>query len=139
MFGDKRQNAIDSIIGSDCHIAGNVTFRGGLRVDGHICGNLQAEPEESGYLMLGPSARVEGGVRAAVIIVAGVVEGNLHASDKLALQPQARIMGDIHYRALAMQAGAVVSGKLCHHPAVEAIPEPVAPTMSGQDLVLKLA
>ena len=139
MFGYKPQNTIDSIIGSACQIEGNVTFRGGLRVDGNISGNLWADPEESGYLMLAPSARVEGEVRAAVIIVAGVVVGNLYACEKLALQPQARIVGDIHYRALAMQAGAEVSGRLCHQPVINAVTEPDAEPMPEQTLVLKLA
>lgn len=137
MFGDKRQNTVDSIIGSACQIDGNVTFRGGLRVDGRIFGNLRADPEESGYLMLASSARVEGEVRAAVIIVAGVVVGNLHARDKLALQPQARIIGDIHYRALAMQAGAVVSGKLCHESVSQSVP--ADEVMPEQVMLLKLA
>ena len=44
MFSDKPQNAIDSIIGTACKINGDVTFRGGMRVDGCIYGNLCADP-----------------------------------------------------------------------------------------------
>ena len=141
MFSNRPHHAIDTIIGSACQIHGEVIFCGGLRVDGHIRGNLLAEPESEGYLMLAPGSKVEGEVRAAVIIVAGMVTGNLVARDKLTLHAQARIVGDIHYRVLAMQPGAVVSGKLCHQPvhAFQAGSEPVAEPMHGQALRLKLA
>lgn len=141
MFSDAPQQAIDSIIGRACQIHGNVVFRGGLRLDGQILGNLQAAAESAGYLMLAPGSRVEGEVRAGVIIVAGTVAGNLFAADKLILHMQARIVGDLHYRMLSMQPGAIVSGRLCHLPAeaLQAGPAAVAKTMPAQALRLKLA
>ncbi len=39
MFGKKTgkpQNQIDSLIGANTHVEGNITFSGGLRVDGHV-------------------------------------------------------------------------------------------------------
>ena len=41
--GSKPQSRIDSLIGSGTRIEGNVTFSGGLRVDGEIKGNVCAE------------------------------------------------------------------------------------------------
>ena len=114
MAGEKRQNSIDSIIGGACSIHGIVKFSGGLRVDGFILGNVEEEPAGSGYLHLSSHGRIEGDVRVAHIVVGGEIIGNLHATDMVELQPRARINGDVHYSALAMQAGAAVSGKLCH-------------------------
>jgi cytoskeletal protein CcmA (bactofilin family) len=47
-------------------------------------------------------------------VVAGEVIGDLHVANKVEIQSQARIIGAIHYVSLAMQAGATVSGQLCH-------------------------
>ncbi len=113
MAGEKRQISIDSIIGGACSIHGIVKFSGGLRVDGRILGNVEEEPAGSGYLHLSSRGRIEGDVKVAHIVVGGEIIGNLHAADMVELQPRARITGDVHYSALAMQAGAAVTGKLC--------------------------
>lgn len=113
MAAEKRKNPIDSIIGSTSTIHGMLKFSGGLRVDGRILGNIEAEPAGSGYLLLSSRGRIEGDVNVAHIVVGGEIIGNLHAADMVELQSRARITGDVYYSALAMQAGAAVSGKLC--------------------------
>lgn len=112
MASEKRHNFIDSIIGGACTIHGVVKFSGGLRVDGRIFGNVEEEPAGSGYLHLSSRGRIEGDVRVAHIVVGGEIIGNLHAAVMVELQPRARITGDVHYSALAMQAGAAVTGNL---------------------------
>lgn len=112
MAGEKRQNSIDSIIGGASIVHGIVKFSGGLRVDGSIFGNVESDPAGSGYLHLSSRGRIEGDVRVAHVVVGGEIIGNLYAADRVELQPCACITGDIFYSALAMQAGAAVSGKL---------------------------
>ena len=109
---DNGQYVIDTLIGRGCRIEGNVAFQGGLRVDGHIIGDVRAEPEGAGYVIVPPLGRIEGEVRAAHIVVSGQVVGNLHASDRVELLARARIIGNITYAAMTMQAGCSVSGKL---------------------------
>jgi len=113
---DKRtqngQDGIDTLIGRGCRIEGNVVFQGGLRVDGHIIGDVRAEPPGAGCVIVPPQGRIEGEVRAASIVVSGQVVGNLHASDRVELLARARIIGDIAYAEMSMQAGCRVSGKL---------------------------
>ena len=46
MFGKKTgkpQNQIDSLIGVNTHIDGNINFSGGLRVDGHVTGKCHRD------------------------------------------------------------------------------------------------
>jgi cytoskeletal protein CcmA (bactofilin family) len=123
MFEDKSCNVIDSIIGRNCSVEGSVVFRGGLRVDGHIRGNVMADPEDSGYLMLSSCGKIEGSVRVAKVVIGGAVAGNLHASDMVELKAGARIIGDVTYLTLAMRAGASVAGKLCHQPGLARLNE----------------
>lgn len=109
---EDRQGGIDTLIGRGCRIEGKVVFQGGLRVDGYIIGDVRAEPEGAGYVIVPPQGRIEGEVRAAHLIISGEVIGNLHASDRVELLARARIIGNISYAAISMQAGCSVAGKL---------------------------
>ena len=109
---EQSQGGMETLIGQGCRIEGNVVFQGGLRVDGQIVGDVRAEPEGSGYLVVPPQGRIEGEVRAARIVVSGAVVGNLHASDRVELLARASIIGNVYYASLTMQAGCHVIGKL---------------------------
>jgi cytoskeletal protein CcmA (bactofilin family) len=114
MFGRKTKSTIDSLIGVSTKIEGNVHFSGGLRIDGQVKGNVIADGDEASMLVISEHARVEGEVRVAYLVVNGEIVGPVHSSELLELQPKARITGDVHYKALEMHGGAVVSGKLTH-------------------------
>ncbi|MBK4734709.1 bactofilin family protein [Noviherbaspirillum pedocola] len=133
MFGQKAKNTIDSLIGMETRIEGNIQFRGGLRVDGHVRGNLIANPIEGSMLVISEQARVEGEVRAEHVVVDGEIAGPVFCTELLELQPKARITGDVNYKALEMHGGALVSGKLSHQQENEqvlklALPKAVANT-----------
>jgi len=114
MFGRKTKSTIDSLIGIATKIEGNVHFKGGLRIDGHVKGNVTADDVQGGMLVISEHAKVEGEVRVAYLVVNGEITGPVFSSELLELQPKARIIGDVNYKALEMHGGAVVSGKLTH-------------------------
>ncbi|MFZ6752540.1 bactofilin family protein [Undibacterium sp. Dicai25W] len=114
MFTRKAKNTIDSLIGATTRIEGDLHFKGGLRIDGHICGNVIADVEASSMLVISEQAVIDGEVRAAHVVVNGVINGPVFSTELLELQPKARISGDVHYKTLEMLSGALVSGKLTH-------------------------
>lgn len=118
MFGPKKtskpQNRIDSLIGCGTKIEGNLSFAGGLRVDGEIRGNVYAEDGQSSMLVLGESARIEGEVRVAHVVINGTVVGPVFAAETLELQPGARVTGDVEYLSIEIQQGAVVQGRMTY-------------------------
>ena len=114
MFGRKTKSTLDSLIGVATKIEGNLHFKGGLRIDGHVKGNVTADDEQAGMLVISEHAKVEGEVRVAYLVVNGEIAGPVFSSELLELQPKARITGDVNYKALEMHGGAVVSGKLTH-------------------------
>ena len=116
MFGraSKPRNHIDSLIGATTRIEGNVFFSGGLRVDGAVRGNVSALPDQPGTLVLSEHARIEGEVQASHIVVNGNVSGPVHATETLELQAGSRVKGDVHYKSIEMQQGAIVEGRLVH-------------------------
>jgi len=110
----KPQSRIDSLIGAGTRVEGNIQFSGGLRVDGAVRGNVAAVAGDSGTLVVSEHARVEGEVRALHIVVNGTIHGPVYASETLELQASARVRGDVHYRSIEVQQGAVIEGRLVH-------------------------
>jgi cytoskeletal protein CcmA (bactofilin family) len=114
MFGRNSKSTIDSLIGVATRIEGDIHFRGGLRIDGQVRGNVIGEPGQVNMLIISEQARVEGEVHGAHLIVNGEIIGPVFSAELLELQPKARIIGDVCYKRLEMHGGALVSGKLTH-------------------------
>ena len=110
----KPQSRIDSLIGAGTKIEGNISFSGGLRVDGEIVGNVTAQPDQASTLVLSDRARIEGEIRVSHLVVNGTINGPVFAGEFLELQSSSRVKGDLHYSTLEMHLGAIVEGKLVH-------------------------
>ncbi len=105
---------IDSLIGAGTVVHGDVTFTGGLRIDGRVHGNVIAAEGDGGTLVVSAEARIEGEIRVSHVVINGTVNGPISVGDHLELQPRARIVGDVSYRSLEMHVGAVIEGRLVH-------------------------
>ncbi len=117
MFGKQKhkpQSRIDSLIGAGTKIEGNVSFAGGLRVDGEIVGNVTAVAEQPSTLVISEKANIEGEIRVSHLVVNGAINGPVYAAEFLELQASSRVKGDVHYNTLEMQIGAIVEGRLVH-------------------------
>ena len=115
MFGNKAkklESRIDCLIGASTTIDGNITFSGGLRVDGRVHGNVAEAEGEAGTLVVSEHAQVEGEIRVSHAVINGTVIGPVHASEYVELQPKANVTGDVHYKTIEMHLGAVVQGRL---------------------------
>ena len=108
------QKRIDSLIGAGTVVDGNVTFSGGLRIDGQVRGDVVAANGDPCTLVISDQARVDGEVRVSHVVINGAVNGPVMANDYLELQAKARVQGDVIYRSLEMHVGAIVQGKLAH-------------------------
>lgn len=111
---NKPQNRIDSLIGAGTRIEGNITFTGGLRVDGEIVGNVTAVSDQPSTLVLSEAARIEGEVRVSHLVVNGAITGPVYTTEFLELQSRSKLTGDVHYNTLEMHLGAIVEGRLVH-------------------------
>ena len=108
------QKRIDSLIGAGTVVNGNVTFTGGLRIDGQVYGNVVAANGEPSTLVISEQARVNGEIQVSHMVINGTVNGPVVANDYLELQPKARVIGDVTYKTLEMHVGAVIRGRLNH-------------------------
>ncbi len=108
----RRPTKVNSLIGKDSTILGNIEFTGGLHVDGVIKGNVNAVGDEKATLTLSDRGAIEGEVRVSHIILNGVVNGDVYAREDVELSSQARVEGNVFYGLIEMAMGAEVNGQL---------------------------
>ncbi len=107
--------SVDSLIGRQTEILGDVRFAGGLHVDGRIKGTVSVSGgDASATLSISESGAVEGDVRVPNLILNGSIVGDVHASGKVLLNGKARVNGNVHYKVLQMEPGATINGQLVH-------------------------
>ena len=111
---NKIDSRIDTLVGAETRIEGNLHFSGGLRVDGAIRGNVIEQNGTPSTLILSEHGSIEGVVTAAKIVLNGKVIGAVSSSHFIELQTKASIVGDLYYKSLEMHTGAVIEGKLVY-------------------------
>lgn len=120
MFADKRKAArhgchrVETLVGPGVTIRGDVHFSGGLYVEGRILGKVIADEGVPALLTVATNGRIEGEVRAPVVVICGELAGDVHSDERIELGSRARVQGNLHYRLVEMAAGATVTGRLVH-------------------------
>jgi cytoskeletal protein CcmA (bactofilin family) len=120
MFGnDKKKSTavvggVDTLIGPQVFIRGDVSFTGGLYVEGRIIGAVVADEGADAVITLSEKGSIEGEVRAPHVIVNGTLRGDIYAGSRLEMAANARVEGNVHYKMIEMAAGAMITGRMVH-------------------------
>jgi cytoskeletal protein CcmA (bactofilin family) len=120
MFSKKKaagiqQTKLATLIAHDVRIAGDLQFTDGLRLDGHVKGNVRGEPGGQTLLVLSDRGSIEGNVHGYDVMINGKIVGDVIADHFVELQVNAHVTGNIYYQQLRMDCGATVDGKLTRH------------------------
>ena len=94
-----------STIGEDLTIAGNVTSKGKLHLDGQIQGDVRCVA-----LVLGENAQLNGGVVAEDVMVRGRLIGSVRAL-RVTLQSTSHVEGNLVHKSLAIEHGTHFEGE----------------------------
>ena len=105
MFG-KSSARLETVIGADSTIKGELVIKGTLRIDGVVEGDIRAD-----WVIVGETGRIKGNVQARTMVVGGRVEGNLEASEIVEMKDKAQVFGEICTAKLAMSEGALFDGQ----------------------------
>ena len=118
MFGRKqrRHSIIDTLVGPNSRVTGDLFFAGGCHIDGTVKGNVSADTESNTALSISEDAIVEGGVTVPYVVLNGIVRGDVFAHQRVELGPTARVIGNVYYNLIEMAIGAEINGKLVHQP-----------------------
>jgi cytoskeletal protein CcmA (bactofilin family) len=108
----KANQLMETLIGANTGLKGDLTFRGGIHIDGVVIGSVAAIGEDESLLVLGEGSEIHGDVRVNRAVINGRVEGDLYIYAHLELGPKALILGDVHYQRMEMAVGAAIQGGL---------------------------
>ncbi len=106
--------AIDTLIGPQVTLHGDLVFSGGLYVEGRIHGKVIAEEGARAVLTVAEQGRIEGEIQVPVVVINGELQGDVYASERVELAAKARVVGNVHYKVVEMRAGATLTGRLIH-------------------------
>ena len=98
-----------TLISEGTQLSGDITFGGTLEILGAVTGNIISEQKDARVRVLNGGS-VEGDIKAAIIEVNGSIKGNIYALDRLCLEPNCTVTGNIHYSNMEMRAGAQLNG-----------------------------
>jgi cytoskeletal protein CcmA (bactofilin family) len=97
-----------TVIGPETRVAGEVRGDEDVVVHGRIEGRVALTAE----LTVEEGAILQADVEAKVVLISGVVVGNVSASDSVRLTPKARVVGDLTAPRVIIEAGAAYRGRL---------------------------
>ncbi len=106
MIRVKNAAAMDTIIGENSTLTGNIETDSTIKVIGRVDGNIKA----TGDVLILLNAVINGDIWAENLTIAGTVKGNLHVKNNLHLESTARVKGDMELHSLVTDEGAIFEG-----------------------------
>ena len=98
-----------AVIGASIHIDGNLRGEEDLVIDGEVSGTVELK---SNGLTIGKHGRVKADVYAHTLRVEGSVEGNLYASELVAIHNSAQVKGNVVSPRVNLEDGARFKGSI---------------------------
>lgn len=92
-------------------ISGKLFFEGPVRIDGQVDGEISANDS----LVIGESAVVTAQVKAAAVVIAGKISGDILAGKRIEIRPTARVFGNLTTPVLVVHDGALFEGHCTMH------------------------
>jgi len=125
---------IDTLIGQNTRMTGDIEFAGGLHVDGIVNGNIVANQSTQCVLRISDKGLVEGNVNVPHVVLNGTVKGDVIADEKVELGSSARVIGNVYYSLIEMAMGAEINGQLIHQAPKQQKAKAVAKTETDNKL-----
>jgi len=129
MLKKKRYDAAAPVESKETVITKTTSLEGSLKAEGavRILGVMEGQIEVAGAVIIGPEARVQANVQAHHVAVAGVLKGNVKATDHVEILAGGSVYGDIAAPSLRIEEGAFFSGQSVMEPVrPEALPTELA-------------
>ncbi len=95
-----------TVIGKDASIEGTLTIKNAIRIDGSIKGELSSTET----VTIGAEGLMSGNVHGKNIVIGGKVDGSVTASERVKLENNSILNGDIITMKLVIEEGARFEG-----------------------------
>lgn len=115
------QERFDTIIGRTTQIYGRLVLLDSVRIDGKVTGNIETAKDNKVTVAIGQTGEVSGDITAHRVMVAGRVEGNIYAAERVEFHKDSVVQGDISYGSIAVEHGARLLGLVIQNPSSPSI------------------
>lgn len=102
-----KEGTLTGFVGNGTTLTGEASFKGMLRVDGHLSGRVSSS---DGTLIVSTNGQVDANVEVAVAQIYGTVNGDIIASKRIEMGRVAKVTGNIQTPALVIEQGALFEG-----------------------------
>ena len=120
MKKEKNTDRISTFIGADANIDGSIEFKGTIRIDGSVKGNISSK---GGTVVVGEKGVVNAEISVSVAVVMGEVNGTIDAKERIEVYPPGRLGGDIRSPIVSIEPGGIFNGNCVMKPDVESTPK----------------
>jgi len=101
-----------TVIDASTTIDGRLNLKESARIDGRVIGDVNLESGSKATVAIAATGVVRGDITAHRVLVAGQVQGNIQATERVELLSSAQVSGDITYGSISIAHGARVVGLL---------------------------
>lgn len=104
---DIKEGTLSGFVGNGTKLTGEATFKGMLRIDGHLSGNISSA---DGTLLVGTNGQVDADIAVAIATIHGTVNGDITATTRIEIGRTSRVVGNIQTPSLVIEQGGVFEG-----------------------------
>lgn len=97
---------LTAFIDQGSEFEGKLSFKDTVRIDGTFSGEISSD----NTLIVGESGQIMATIHSVCVVISGLVEGNIHASDQIILHKTAVVKGDLDSPTVVMEEGAQLNG-----------------------------
>jgi cytoskeletal protein CcmA (bactofilin family) len=104
---DIKEGLLSGFVGNGTELTGEASFKGMLRVDGHLSGKVHSD---EGTLIVSTNGLIDANIEVAVAQIQGTVNGDIVATKRIELGRVAKVTGNIQTPSLIIEQGAMFEG-----------------------------
>jgi cytoskeletal protein CcmA (bactofilin family) len=118
---------LTAFIDQGSEFEGKLSFKDTVRIDGSFSGEISSD----NTLIVGESGQIMATIKSVAVVISGLVEGDIHASEQIVLHKTAVVKGDLEAPTVVMEEGATLNGCVRMGKSAGSSSKPAAAAASG--------
>lgn len=99
---------LTAFIDQGSEFEGKLSFKDTVRIDGTFTGEISSD----NTLIVGESGQIQATINSVCVVISGLVEGDVIATDQIVLHKTAVVNGNLDAPAITMEEGAQLNGSV---------------------------
>ena len=99
---------LTAFIDQGSEFEGKLSFKDTVRIDGTFSGEISSD----NTLIVGESGQIMASIHSVSVVISGLVEGDINASEQIVLHKSAVVNGDLDAPTIVMEEGAQLNGNV---------------------------